>query len=116
MGREVSSGFGDVEFRDKGFQALGEDVGLLRDILAVDRTLLAAEQTMLAYLRTALCLVIAGASFIEALETTTAAFTGWLFIFSGIATFTFGVIHCRNESRRVRQLAVVNNSGRPHLR
>ncbi len=100
---------------DGQLQDTGEMISL-RDILAVDRTLLATEQTMLAYLRTAICLVIAGVSFIEAIGSTAATFTGWLFIVSGIATFTFGVLHCKNESRRVRQLAVSNQPNRPYLR
>ena len=78
----------------------------LRDILAVDRTLLAAEQTMLAYLRTSMCLIIAGATFLEMLNSPSSNFTGWLFIVSGVATFAFGAAHCKQERQRVRHLGV----------
>jgi inner membrane protein YidH len=57
---------------------------ILRDHLALDRTRLANERTLLAYLRTALMLMVAGATAEKVMGvSTTVVVTGWLFIIFG---------------------------------
>jgi putative membrane protein len=57
---------------------------ILRDHLALDRTRLANERTLLAYLRTALMLIVAGATAVKFVgETHSVIITGWVFIALG---------------------------------
>ena len=64
---------------------------ILRDHLALDRTRLANERTLLAYIRTALMLMVAGATAVKFVaEDPRAVVTGWLFIGVGLFVATFG--------------------------
>jgi len=65
---------------------------ILRDHLALDRTRLANERTLLAYLRTALMLIVAGATAVKFVaESQGIVITGWLFVGLGIAVGLFGI-------------------------
>jgi putative membrane protein len=64
---------------------------ILRDHLALDRTRLANERTLLAYLRTALMLVVAGATAVKFVgENDAVIVTGWVFIGLGILVAVIG--------------------------
>jgi putative membrane protein len=65
---------------------------ILRDHLALDRTRLANERTLLSYLRTALMLLVAGATAIKLVDISTSILiTGWIFLVLGITTGIIGV-------------------------
>jgi putative membrane protein len=65
-------------------EQLIRDELILRDHLALDRTRLANERTLLAYLRTALMLMVAGATAERVMGgSPTVVVTGWLFIALG---------------------------------
>jgi putative membrane protein len=64
---------------------------ILRDHLALDRTRLANERTLLAYIRTALMLLVAGATAVKFVgKTPSVIISGWLFIASGVLVAAFG--------------------------
>jgi putative membrane protein len=64
---------------------------ILRDHLALDRTRLANERTLLAYWRTALMLLVAGASAVKFVgKSHDVIFTGWLFIAIAVVIATVG--------------------------
>ena len=64
---------------------------ILRDHLAIDRTKLANERTLLAYLRTALMLMVAGATAERVMGgSMTVIVTGWSFIVIGVAVAALG--------------------------
>ena len=64
---------------------------ILRDHLALDRTRLANERTLLAYLRTALMLIVAGATAAKFVgETHSVIIAGWLFIALGVVVAVLG--------------------------
>ena len=64
---------------------------ILRDHLALDRTRLANERTLLSYLRTALMLLVAGASAVKFVgQSHDVVFTGWLFIVLAFAVAIIG--------------------------
>lgn len=63
---------------------------LLRDELAIDRTRLANERTFLAYIRSALALLIAGATIIHFADNTWFLLTGIACIPTGIAFAAIG--------------------------
>ena len=72
-------------------QLTREDL-ILRDHLALDRTRLANERTLLAYARTALMLVVAGATAERVMGgTTIVVVTGWLFIGLGGLIAVWGI-------------------------
>ena len=54
--------------RQSPYSHYGSQALSLTDHLAIDRTILANERTLLAYLRTALGLVVIGATFLHFLE------------------------------------------------
>jgi putative membrane protein len=64
---------------------------ILRDHLAIDRTKLANERTLLAYLRTALMLMVAGATAERVMGgSMTVIVTGWSMIVFGVVVAAFG--------------------------
>jgi putative membrane protein len=64
---------------------------ILRDHLALDRTRLANERTLLSYMRTALMLVVAGATAVKFVgETPAVIVTGWVFVALGIVVGMIG--------------------------
>jgi putative membrane protein len=72
--------------------AFNSDELILRDHLALDRTRLANERTLLAYLRTALMLMVAGATVVKFVaETPSVVVTGWLFIAIGVLVGVLGI-------------------------
>jgi putative membrane protein len=65
---------------------------ILRDHLALDRTRLANERTLLAYMRTALMLIVAGATAEKVMgDSPTIVVTGWSFIGFGGVVAAFGI-------------------------
>jgi putative membrane protein len=89
---------------------------ILRDHLAIDRTKLANERTLLAYLRTALMLMVAGATAERVMGGSMAiVVTGWSMIVFGVAVAGFGTwrfvamkqkIDRRNQTARRLQKSV----------
>jgi putative membrane protein len=80
---------------------------ILRDHLAIDRTKLANERTFLAYVRTALMLLVTGASAVKFVgKSHDVIITGWIFIGLGfvvgiIGTSRFLKIRQRINTRRI---------------
>ncbi|MEX0611820.1 MAG: DUF202 domain-containing protein [Pirellulales bacterium] len=67
------------------------DEFILRDHLALDRTRLANERTLLAYVRTALMLLVAGATAVKFVgETPSVVVTGWVFVVLGVFVAVLG--------------------------
>ncbi|HMP04810.1 MAG TPA: DUF202 domain-containing protein [Lacipirellulaceae bacterium] len=67
------------------------DDAALRDHLAVVRTRLANERTVLAYVRTAVMLIVAGATAIKLFgDAPLAVYSGWTFVAAGLATAGLG--------------------------
>jgi putative membrane protein len=64
---------------------------ILRDHLAIDRTVLANERTFLAYIRTALTLLVVGASFIKFFDSMTLGIVGWSLLPFAAGVFAFGM-------------------------
>jgi putative membrane protein len=65
---------------------------ILRDHLALDRTRLANERTLLSYLRTALMLLVAGATAVKFVaKTPSVVITGWGFIAAGVLVGALGI-------------------------
>jgi putative membrane protein len=84
--------------QDKDYERYTQAM-ILRDRLAMDRTVMANERTFLAFTRTALSIVVVGASFIKFLNSTLFHVLGWILIPLGIMLFGFGFkryIHVRN--------------------
>lgn len=69
----------------------------LRDELAIDRTRLANERTFLAYIRSALALLIAGATIIHFADNT------W-FLLTGIACLPLGIVFAAVGTQRFLRL------------
>ncbi|MBM3500885.1 MAG: DUF202 domain-containing protein [Armatimonadetes bacterium] len=76
---------------------------LLRDHLAIDRTVLANERTFLAYIRTALTLLVVGASFIKFFDSMTLDVVGWAFMPAAVAVLGFGVWRYRQTKALIRK-------------
>jgi putative membrane protein len=83
---------------------------ILRDHLALDRTRLANERTLLAYLRTALMLVVAGATAEKVMgDSPTVVVTGWIFIVLGGLVGTFGVWRFLAMQREINKRRMPSN-------
>jgi putative membrane protein len=76
--------------QDKDYERYTQAM-ILRDRLAMDRTVMANERTFLAYSRTALSIVVVGASFIKFLNSVVFHVLGWCLIPLGIVLFGFGL-------------------------
>lgn len=64
---------------------------ILRDHLALDRTRLANERTLLSYMRTALMLIVAGATAVKFVgESDAVIITGWVFVGLGVVVAVIG--------------------------
>jgi putative membrane protein len=68
------------------------DQPALRDQLAFDRTRLANERTLLSYMRTALMLIVAGATAVKIVDVNRSILvTGWIFLALGAVVGIVGV-------------------------
>jgi len=76
----------------------------LRDHLAIDRTTLANERTLLGYVRTALALMVVGASALKFFESPVLMGLGWGFLASGVATFLVGLRRFWQMKRQIDAL------------
>ena len=76
---------------------------ILRDHLAIDRTILANERTFLAYIRTALTLLVLGASFVRFFDSMTLEIVGWMFVPAAIAVFLWGTWRYRMMAGLIRR-------------
>jgi putative membrane protein len=76
---------------------------ILRDHLAIDRTALANERTFLAYIRTALTLLVVGASFIKFFDSLALEVVGWAFMPVGVVVFAYGVRRYRRVQALIHQ-------------
>lgn len=75
---------------------------ILRDKLAIDRTRLANERTLLSWLRTALVLLISGATLLKLFEGVLAMqIVGAVLIPIGFVTGTFGLLRYRKTCARI---------------
>jgi putative membrane protein len=74
---------------------------ILRDFLAMDRTILANERTFLGYIRTALTLLVAGATFIKFFDQAFVYVLGWVFIPLGLFTLVFGLGRFMKMKQRI---------------
>ena len=75
---------------------------ILRDKLAIDRTRLANERTLLSWLRTALMLLVSGATLLKLFNGVLAMqIVGAVLIPIGFVTGTFGVLRYRKTCARI---------------
>lgn len=75
---------------------------LLRDKPAIDRTSLANERTLLSWLRTALILLISGATLLKLFDGVLAMqIVGAILISIGLVTRIFGLLHYRKTRVRI---------------
>lgn len=87
---------------------------ILRDHLALDRTRLANERTLLAYLRTALMLMVAGATAERVMGGSPAiVITGWLFIGLGGLVAVLGTWRFLVMQRAINRRTGREGVGRP---
>ena len=77
---------------------------ILRDHLAASRTALANERTLLAYIRTALTMLIGGASFMHFSDYALAKATGFILIPTAVVTLVTGIAKYRQVRRRVQSI------------
>lgn len=77
---------------------------ILRDELAIDRTLLANERTLLAYLRSAVSLVIAGASIMHFAGRDWFFWTGVACLPAGVLSAIIGIVRHRRMNAHFRSL------------
>jgi putative membrane protein len=86
---------------------------ILRDHLALDRTRLANERTLLAYLRTALMLMVAGATAERVMGgSSTVIITGWLFVGLGVTVGLIGTWRFLTMQRAINRRTGHDESGR----
>lgn len=83
---------------------------ILRDELAIDRTLLANERTLLAYLRSAVTLLIAGASIMHFSKEGWFWFIGVAILPVGFVAGAIGVIRYRKMNRSISQVRIQSGS------
>lgn len=79
---------------------------ILRDYLALDRTALANERTLMSYLRTALALVIAGASALQFVDRLAVQVLAVALILAGTALAGLGVSRYRAYRRRIESISL----------
>ncbi len=85
-------------------EPLNVDDLILRDHLALDRTRLANERTLLAYLRTALMLIIAGATAVKFVaESRSVIITGWIFMGLGVVVCILGTWRFLSMQRAINR-------------
>jgi len=77
---------------------------ILRDELAIDRTVSANERTLLAYVRTALTLIIAGATFIQFIESGALRVAGFVAVPAGLLVGLAGFWRCGRMAAAIRLL------------
>jgi putative membrane protein len=77
---------------------------VVRDLLAVDRTELANERTLLSWIRTALALVLAGASCIHFIATPTAMIVGVAMIVLGGGAVAVGFARWARLQRMIARI------------
>jgi putative membrane protein len=85
---------------------------ILRDHLALERTALANERTLLSYGRTALAMIISGASGIHFLEGPAFQLVGGLLIASGLVVLGIGVRQHRSYRGRIEYIRVAARARR----
>jgi putative membrane protein len=73
----------------------------LRDQLAVYRTVMANERTLLSYTRTALAMVVVGATLLEFVEQVAFRILGLLAILLGAGLMAVGLARFRSMQRRI---------------
>ncbi|MFA5688968.1 MAG: DUF202 domain-containing protein [Kiritimatiellales bacterium] len=78
---------------------------ILRDELAIDRTQLANERTLLAYLRSAVALIIAGATIMNFSKEFWFWLTGAVCIPFGIIVSIIGILRYRNMNRSISSVS-----------
>lgn len=77
---------------------------ILRDYLAADRTAMSNERSILAYIRTALTLIVSGASAIKFFYEPSMKIIGVGLIASGILTMIIGVVHYHKFNQRLNDV------------
>ncbi len=77
---------------------------ILRDYLAVDRTIMANETSFLAYIRTALTLVVVGASLLKFFSSTGTHILGWVFIVLALLIMVHGAIQYKEMDEFLQKL------------
>jgi len=89
---------------DIPYTHLSPDSMILRDYLAVDRTVLANQRSFLACVRTALSLIVAGASFVKFSGSLWFETIGWILFPLGIFLAIVGIIRFVRMKRRIERL------------
>ncbi len=77
---------------------------ILRDYLAADRTAMSNERSILAYIRTALTLIVAGASAIKFFYEPGMKIIGVSLVASGILTLAIGIVHYHKFNQRLKDV------------
>jgi putative membrane protein len=85
----------------------------LRDRLAIDRTVLSNVRTLLSYLRTALALVILGATFLHFLTSAIAHGIGWAFVAVGLLVLVTGAVQFVRTKARLDQIRLLPEDAAP---
>ncbi len=85
-------------------EPLTDEELILRDHLALDRTRLANERTLLSYLRTALMLVVSGATAVKVMgDSVVLVVTGWALIGFGGAVAALGIWRFLSMRREINR-------------
>ena len=96
----------NVAARPAPYETLLLEEIILRDYLALDRTALANERTLMSYLRTALALVIAGASALQFVDRLAVQVLAVALILAGTALAGLGVSRYRAYRRRIESISL----------